>query len=147
MSKKNLQMFCISLSLLLLPLFALPLACEAAEAPQPITISAQELTTLEVELQRAQKAIQNCKSNSAELQNQLTASKEALAEARLQLQTLRRQLEASQITLTQQKQQLQTANESLSELSRAMKAREQTLERQRNIAYIVAAGLLYAAVK
>ena len=146
MSRKNLIIAIIFMLLSVLLLFAPQYSCEAA-AVKEYTITAQELTTLEVELQRAQKAIQNCKSSSAELQNQLTASKEALAEAKLQLQTLRQQLEASQITLTQQKQQLQTANESLSELSSAMKAREQTLERQRNIAYIVAAGLLYAAVK
>lgn len=146
MSRKNLLIAIIFILLSVLLLFVPQYSCEAA-AVKEYTITAQELTTLEVELQRAQKAIQNCKSSSAELQNQLTASREALAEAKLQLQTLRQQLEASQITLTQQKQQLQTANESLSELSSAMKAREQTLERQRNIAYIVAAGLLYAAVK
>lgn len=146
MSRKNLIIAIVFMLLSVLLLFVPQYSCEAAEE-KTYTITAQELTTLEVELQRAQKAIQNCKSSSAELQKQLTASKEALAEARLQLQTLREQLEASQITLMQQKQQLQTANESLTALSAEMKRERRNLERQRNIAYIVAAGLLYAAVK
>ena len=146
MSRKNLIIAIIFILLSVLWLFWPHSYCEAAEE-KTYTITAQELTTLEVELQRAQKAIQNCKSSSTELQNQLTASKEALAEAKLQLQTLREKLEASQITLMQQKQQLQTANESLTALSAEMKRERRNLERQRNIAYIVAAGLLYAAVK
>lgn len=146
MSRKNLIIAIIFMLLSVLLLFAPQYSCEAA-AVKEYTITAQELTTLEVELQLAQKAIQNCKSSSVELQKQLTASKEALAEAQLQLQALREQLEASQITLTQQKQQLQNANESLTALSKKMKEEQQSLKRQRDIAYIITAAALYVAAK
>ncbi|PWM78684.1 MAG: hypothetical protein DBY32_04175 [Phascolarctobacterium sp.] len=133
---------------LLYAFFASPAHCGAAETTkQEIVISAQELATLEAELQTAQTAIQSCKNNSAELNKQLAASLTALSEAKQQLKTLQAQLQAQETTLTQQSEQLKIANKSLQELSNAMQSRERTLERQRNIAYIVAAGLLYAAVK
>ena len=144
MSRKNLIIAFILVLLSLLWLFVPYTSCEAAET---YTITAQELTTLEVELQRAQKAIENCKSNSATLKKQLEASKQALTEAKEQLTTLKKQLEASSITLKQQQTQLQSANESLTALSEEIQKERRSLEQQRNIAYIIAAGLLYAAVK
>ena len=114
---------------------------------QEYTITAQELTALEVELNRAQKAIQNCRSNSEVLKAQLTKSQEALTQAQVQLQTLKEQLAQSQVILKRQQTQLQNANQSLTELSKEMKQQQRSLKRQRNIAYIIAAGLLYAAAK
>lgn len=149
MSKKNLIIITVGTLLCLLLYFApwFIAQCEAAETEKVYTITATELTNLEVELNRAQKAIENSKSSSATLAKQLEASKQALAEAKEQLTTLREQLEASSITLKQQQIQLASANESLTELSKEMKQQQRSLERQRNIAYIIAVGLLYAAVR
>ena len=60
MSRKNLIIAFILVLLSLLWLFVPHTSSEAAET---YTITAQELTTLEVELQRAKRAIENCKSN------------------------------------------------------------------------------------
>lgn len=144
MSKKNLIIAFILVLLSFLWLFVPYTSCEAAET---YTITAQELTTLEVELQIAQKAIENCKSNSATLKKQLEASKQALTEAKEQLTMLKKQLEASTVTSKLQQTQLQNANESLTELSAEMRKERSNLERQRNIAYIFAACMLYVAVK
>ena len=144
MSKKNLLIAFILVLLSLLWLFVPHTSCEAAET---YTITAQELTTLEVELNRAQKAIENSKSNSATLKKQLEASKQALAEAKEQSQKLREQLEASSITLRQQQIQLESANKSLEALNKEVRQEQKNLKRQRDIAYIIAVGLLYVALK
>lgn len=47
----------------------------------------------------------------------------------------------------QQQQLLQTANQSLEQYAQEEKAKQRNLERQRNIAYIFAACMLYVAVK
>lgn len=148
MNRKNLIIIAVFTLLSLLWCFApvLIARCEAA-APKEIVISEQELTRLEAELNTALTAIQNCKSNSEMLAAQLSKSKEALAEAQAQLATLKTQLEQSQMTLIEQKQQLETANQSLTELSAEMRKERSNLERQRNIAYIVAAACFYAAVR
>lgn len=144
MSKKNLIIAFILVLLSLLWLFVPHTSCEAAET---YTITAQELTTLEVELNRASKAIENSKVKSTELQQQLIKLQTALTEAKQQSATLREQLKASTVTLTLQRTQLQNANESLTALSKEMKQQQRNLERQRNIAYIIAAGMMYLAVR
>lgn len=147
MSRKNFLIAFILVLLSLLWLFVPQSSCEAAEPEKVYTITATELTNLEVELNRAQRAIANCRSNSEVLKAQLTQSQEALTQAQVQLQTLKEQLAQSQATLKQQQIQLASANESLTELSKEMKQQQRSLERQRNIAYIIAVGLLYAAVR
>lgn len=142
--KKLLKIEFIFILLCLLYCFWPVTTCSAQET---YTITAQELTQLEVELNRAQRAIANCRSNSEVLKAQLTQSQEALTQAQVQLQTLKEQLAQSQATLKQQQIQLASANESLTELSKEMKQQQRSLEWQRNIAYIIAVGLLYAAVK
>lgn len=145
MSKKNLLIAFIIMLLSLLWFLVPVTSCSAAE---PVyTITATELTNLEVELNRAQRAIENSKVKSAELQQQLIKLQTALTEAKQQSATLREQLKASTVTLTLQQTQLQNANESLTELSNEMKKERRNLERQRNIAYIFAACMLYVAVK
>lgn len=147
MSKKNLLIAFIIMLLSLLWFLVPVTSCSAAEPEKVYTITATELTNLEIELNRASKAIQNCKSNSEVLKAQLTKSQEALTQAQVQLQTLKEQLAQSQVTLTLQRTQLQNANESLTALSKEMKQQQRNLERQRNIAYIIAAGMMYLAVR
>ena len=145
MSKKNLIIAFIIILLSLLWFLVPVTSCSAAE---PVyTITATELTNLEIELNRAQRAIENSKSNSATLKKQLEASKQALAEAKEQSQKLREQLEASSITLQQQQTQLESANESLEMLNKEVRQEQKNLKRQRDIAYIVAVACLYIAVR
>ena len=145
MSKKNLLIAFIIILLSLLWFLVPVTSCSAAE---PVyTITATELTNLEIELNRAQRAIENSKSNSATLKKQLEASKQALAEAKEQSQKLREQLEASSITLQQQQTQLESANKSLELLNKEVRQEQKNLKRQRDIAYIVAVACLYIAVR
>ncbi len=147
MSKKNLIIAFIIILLSLLWLLVPVTSCSAAEPEKVYTITATELTNLEVELNRAQRAIANSKVNSATLKKQLEASKQALAEAKEQSQKLREQLEASSITLQQQQTQLESANESLEMLNKEVRQEQKNLKRQRDIAYIVAVACLYIAVR
>lgn len=147
MSKKNLLIAFIIMLLSLLWFLVPVTSCSAAEPEKVYTITATELTNLEVELNMAQRAIENSKVKSAELQQQLIKLQTALTEAKQQSATLREQLKASTVTLTLQRTQLQNANESLTALSKEMKQQQRSLKRQRNIAYIIAAGLLYVAAK
>lgn len=144
MSKKNLLIAFILVLLSLLWLFVPHTSCEAAET---YTITAQELTTLEVELNRASKAIANSKTESAMLQKQLADLQTSLTEAKQQSMQLKEQLKALTVTSKQQQTQLQNANQSLTALSKEMKQQQRSLERQRNIAYIIAAGMMYLAVR
>ena len=149
MTKKNLLIAIILLQLSVLFCFAPLSTCEAAEPEQKkvIVIPAEQLTNLEVELNVALKAIENSKANSATLKNQLMELQRALSEAQKQSTQLKKQLTALTITSTQQRQQLESANQSLQTLSIEMKKERKNLERQRNVAYVIAAGLLYVAVK
>lgn len=133
---------------LLYAFFSLPLSCEAAETEvREVVIPIEQLTTLEVELNKASKAIANSKTDSELLQKQLRDLQIALTAAKQQSAQLTEQLKALTITSKQQETQLKSANKSLDELSVKMKQERKSLERQRNIAYIIAAGLLYAAVR
>lgn len=147
MFKKNLIIAFIIILLSLLWFLVPVTSCSAAEPEKVYTITATELTNLEVELNRAQRAIANSKVNSATLKKQLEASKQALAEAKEQSQKLRKQLEASSITLQQQQTQLESANESLEMLNKEVRQEQKNLKRQRDIAYIVAVACLYIAVR
>ena len=147
MSKKNLLIAFIIMLLSLLWFLVPVTSCSAEEPEKVYTITATELTNLEVELNRAQRAIENSKVKSTELQQQLIKLQTALTEAKQQSATLREQLKASPVTLTLQRTQLQNANESLTALSKEMKQQQRNLERQRNIAYIIAAGMMYLAVR
>ena len=73
--------------------------------------------------------------------------REQLAEAKKQLTMLTQQLNELRAASEKQEQLLQTANQSLKQYAQEEKAKQRSLKRQRNIAYIIAAGLLYAAVK
>ena len=73
--------------------------------------------------------------------------REQLAEAKKQLTMLTQQLNELKVDSEQQQQLLQTANQSLEQYAKEEKAKQRSLERQRNIAYLIAAGLLYVAVK
>ena len=113
-----------------------PLHCEAAD----YTITEAELTQLENNLTQLE-AINN------QSQQESKMLREQLAEAKKQLTMLTQQLNELRADSEKQEQLLQTANQSLKQYAQEEKAKQRSLKRQRNIAYIIAAGLLYAAVK
>lgn len=113
-----------------------PLRCEAAE----YRITEAELTRLETNLTQLEAINKQSQQESKMLREQLT-------EAKKQLTMLTQQLNELRAASEKQEQLLQTANQSLEQYAQEEKAKQRSLERQRNIAYIIAAGLLYAAVK
>lgn len=113
-----------------------PLRCEAAD----YTITEAELTRLETNLTQLE-AINN------QSQQESKMLREQLAEAKKQLTMLTQQLNELKAVSEQQQQLLQTANQSLEQYAQEEKAKQRSLKRQRNIAYIIAAGLLYVAAK
>jgi septal ring factor EnvC (AmiA/AmiB activator) len=113
-----------------------PLRCEAAE----YRITEAELTRLETNLTQLEAINKQSQQESKMLRKQL-------AEAKKQLTMLTQQLNELKADSEKQQQLLQTANQSLEQYAQEEKAKQRNLKRQRNIAYIIAAGLLYAAVK
>ena len=113
-----------------------PLHCEAAD----YMITEAELTQLENNLTQL-KAINN------QSQQESKMLREQLAEAKKQLTMLTQQLNELKADSEKQEQLLQTANQSLKQYAQEEKAKQCSLKRQRNIAYLIAAGLLYVAVK
>lgn len=113
-----------------------PLRCEAAD----YTITEAELTRLETNLTQLE-AINN------QSQQESRMLREQLAEAKTQLTMLTQQLNELKAASEKQQQLLQTANQSLKQYAQEEKAKQRSLKRQRNIAYIIAAGLLYVAAK
>lgn len=113
-----------------------PLHCEAAD-----------YTITEAELMRLETNLTQLKAINKQSQQESKMLRKQLAEAKKQLTMLTQQLNELKAASEQQQQLLQTANQSLEQYAQEEKAKQRSLERQRNIAYIIAAGLLYAAVK
>ena len=113
-----------------------PLHCEAAD----YTITEAELTQLENNLTQLE-AINN------QSQQESKMLREQLAKAKKQLTMLTQQLNELRADSEKQEQLLQTANQSLKQYAQEEKAKQRSLKRQRNVAYVVAACLLYVAVE
>lgn len=96
----------IILLLLLLPLCLSPLHCEAAE------ITAEQLTALEVRLNRLDEINKLSLKELQTLKKELAASQQALTEARKQSAELTAQLAALKATSKKQEALLQTAEKS-----------------------------------
>lgn len=133
--KKLLKIEIILLLACLLYCFA-PLRCEAAD----YTITDAELTQLENNLTQLE-AINN------QSQQESKMLREQLAEAKKQLTMLTQQLNELKAASEKQQQLLQTANQLLEQYAKEESAKQRRLKWQRNIAYVVAAGLLYTAIK
>ena len=136
MSKKNLLIAFILVLLSLLWLFVPHTSCEAAD----YTITEAELTQLENNLTQLE-AINN------QSQQESKMLREQLAEAKKQLTMLTQQLNELKADSEKQEQLLQTANQSLEQYAKEEKVKQRSLERQRNIAYIIAVGMMYLAVR
>ena len=70
-----------------------------------------------------------------------------LTEAKKQSQTLREQLAGLKETISEQGSSLQNANRLLKQYEEEEKFRQRKIKRQRNIAYVIAAVSIFAAVR
>lgn len=142
MTKKNLKIAIAIILLSLLWCFA-PLfiaSCEAAE------ITEQEITILETNLTKLETLNNQSQQELVTLKAQLTESQEALAKAKQQSETLAQQLQDLKNNSDYQEKLLQSVNESLKEYEQEMKAKQNRLEMQRNIAYTIIAFFILKEV-
>lgn len=137
MSSKNIKKIIIFILSLLVLYFA-PLFVAQCEAAQTYQITAEELQTLKNNLTKLEKINQQSAAELATLKNQLAISAKALNEAKKESQTLAMQLQDLKHTTEYQEKLLQTVNESLTEYKNEMKNKQNRIEMQRNIAYLVA---------
>lgn len=139
------------LPLLLLSLLSAPATSWASAS---YTITEEELTQLESNLNRLQEINQQSQTDSetlrlqlTESQNQLTIARQQLTIARQQSAQLKAQLTALQQESRSQQSLLQTANESLAQLEREENQKRLTIKAQRNgweaAAIILGGALLY----
>lgn len=101
----------------------------------------------EAELMQLEQNLTQLAAINLESQQESAQLKAQLASLKQQLTMLKMQLAKLKQTSVKQEQLLQTANESLEKYAKEEKAKQQNLKRQRNIAYIIAAGLFIYAVK
>lgn len=145
MSSKNLKKIIIFILSLLVLYFA-PLFVAQCEAAQTYQITVEELQTLKNNLMKLEKINQQSAAELATLKNQLAISAQALNEAKKESQTLAMQLQDLKHTNEYQEKLLQSANESLTEYKNEMKNKQNRIEMQRNIAYLVAMFFIAKAV-
>jgi len=74
-------------------------------------------------------------------------SKDELTEAKKQLILLQSELDGLKTTSQKQESLLAKANESLKTYAQEEKSKRTVIERQRNLAYVLSAGLLYAWIR
>ena len=120
-----------------------PWQCEAAE----YRITEAELTRLETNLTQLEAINNQSQQELQMLREQLTVSQEALTKAKQQSAEQQVQLQNLKIITKQQDSLLQSANKSLNEYEQEMKEKQRSLERQRNIAYVIAVCMLCVAVR
>lgn len=131
----------IVLLLLCLLYCFVPTSCLAAE------ITEAELARLETNLTQLAEINNQSQTELQTLREQLTVSQEALTKAKQQSAAQQVQLQNLKAITVQQENLLQSANKSLNEYEQEMKEKQRSLERQRNIAYIVAIAMLCVAVR
>ena len=121
-----------------------PALCSAEEA---YLIYSGELTRLERNLTELRDINDRQSRESATLKNQLRESLAQLTEAKKQSLALQGQLAGLKVTISEQGSSLQKANRLLKQYEEEEKYRRCKIKRQRNIAYVIAAVSLFAAIR
>ena len=121
-----------------------PALCSAEEA---YLIYSGELTRLERNLTELWDINDRQSRESATLKYQLKESLVQLTEAKKKSQTLQEQLSGLKLTVSEQGLSSQNANRLLKQYEEEEKFRQRKIKRQRNIAYVIAAVSLFAAVR
>ena len=132
-------------TLLVACLSFIPALCSAEQLYQ---ITETELERLDRNLTELRNINDRQRTESATLRKQLVASQTQLTEAGKQSQTLKAQLGTLKLTLEGQEQSLQNANRLLQEYEEEERRTKRRIERQRNIAYVLAAiAVIFCAAK
>lgn len=139
--KKLLKIEIIFILLCLAYCFLPVTTCSAAE------ITETELMMLERNLTQLEKINSQSQMELQTLREQLIVSQEALEKAKQQSEQQKVQLQNLKAVTVQQDSLLQSANKSLNEYEAEMKEKQRSLERQRNIAYVIAVCMLCVAVR
>lgn len=116
-------------------------------ADKEYTITETQLTMLDNKLEQLSASNTRLAQESRMLKVQLEASKAALAEAKQRLAELQTQLAALSEKSKNNESLLESANQSLEMYAKQVKEQQQTIKRQRNIAYGLLAGVVVLAVK
>jgi len=143
MMNKRSTLCLVLLSLLFLSFLCLPATSLAAE----YLITDTELSQLESNLNRLEIINKNSQKELSAVKSELKMSKDELTEAKKQLILLQSELDGLKITSQKQESLLAKANESLKTYAQEEKSKRAVIERQRNLAYVLSAGLLYAWVR
>ena len=110
-------------------------------------VSSGELLRLERNLTELRDINDRQSRESVTLRKQLETSQMQLAEAKKQSQTLQEQLSGLKVTVSEQGFSLQNANRLLKQYEEEERYRVRQIKRQRNIAYVIAAVSLFAAIR
>ena len=110
-------------------------------------VSSGELLRLERNLTELRDINDRQSRESATLKNQLKESLAQLTEAKKQSLALQGQLAGLKVTISEQGSSLQNANRLLKQYEEEEKYRRRNIKRQRNIAYVIAAVSLFAAIR
>ena len=147
MWKVFLKKLCIASSLLLL--LALLLGCGSASAQERMyEISETELTQLEEYLSELSSVNDGQREKLWNLQEKLTASETRLEASERTSRMLGVKLDWLSKELTEQASSLENANLLLKEYEEETRRRQRRVERQRNIAYALAAvAVIFCAMK
>lgn len=144
--KTIISRFLLLMALLLC--FALPFsATDCYAEAQTYTITEAELAQLEINLTELEKINEQSQAELTQLKGQLTNCRIDLAQAQIQLAQLKSQLSELKKASSEQDELLKTANESLKKYAQEEKEKQRRIKQQRNIAYILLAGAVYAALK
>ena len=143
MMNKRSTLCLVLLSLLFLSFLCLPATSLAAE----YLITDTELSQLESNLNRLEIINKNSQKELSAVKSELKMSKDELTEAKKQLILLQSELDGLKITSQKQESLLAKANESLKTYAQEEKSKRAVIERQRNLAYVLSAGLLYLWVR
>ena len=132
-------------TLLVVCLSFIPALCSAEQLYQ---ITETELEQLDRNFSELRNINDRQRTESATLRKQLEVSQTQLTEAGKQSQMLKEQLGALKLTLEGQEQSLQNANRLLQEYEEEERRTKRRIERQRNIAYVLAAvAVIFCAAK
>ena len=143
MMNKRSTLCLVLLSLLFLSCLCLPATSLAAE----YLITDTELSQLESNLNRLEIINKNSQKELSAVKSELKMSKDELTEAKKQLILLQSELDGLRTTSQKEESLLAKANESLKTYAQEEKSKRAAIERQRNLAYVLSAGLLYAWVR
>ena len=110
-------------------------------------VSSGELLRLERNLTELRDINDRQSRESATLKNQLKESLAQLTEAKKQSLALQGQLAGLKVTISEQGSSLQNANRLLKQYEEEERYRVRQIKRQRNIAYVIAAVSLFAAIR